>query len=107
MSIPEPIDYIGERTEAAFVAYLNEKCGTQRAVGGSLNDQAGRVPEFDSLASKFFDATGDARQAILKDAEVLAKTIGPLAKHYVKVMEKVVNGSEAYLENETNRYALT
>ena len=35
----EPEDYEGERTEAEMVAYLNEKCGTNRAVGGGLNDQ--------------------------------------------------------------------
>ncbi|CAL1698925.1 unnamed protein product [Somion occarium] len=101
----EPLDYDGERTEAAFVEFLNEKCGTQRAAGGGLSGQAGRLPEFDSLASKFFDATGEARQLILKDAESLASTVGPVAKHYVKVMEKVVNGSEAYIEKETKRLA--
>lgn len=35
----EPEDYDGGRTEADIVAYLNEKCGTQRAVGGGLNDE--------------------------------------------------------------------
>ena len=35
----EPEDYEGARTEDGIVAYLNEKCGTQRAVGGGLNDQ--------------------------------------------------------------------
>jgi protein disulfide-isomerase A6 len=34
-----PEDYTGARTEAAFVEYLNEKCGTQRAVGGGLSDE--------------------------------------------------------------------
>ena len=32
-------DYEGDRREADIVAYLNEKCGTNRAVGGGLNDQ--------------------------------------------------------------------
>jgi thiol-disulfide isomerase/thioredoxin len=35
----EPIDYEGGRQEADFVEFLNEKCGTYRAVGGGLNDQ--------------------------------------------------------------------
>lgn len=35
----EPEDYDGGRTEADIVAYLNEKCGTQRAVGGGLNEE--------------------------------------------------------------------
>jgi protein disulfide-isomerase A6 len=34
-----PEDFTGARSEAAFVEYLNEKCGTQRSVGGGLNDE--------------------------------------------------------------------
>jgi protein disulfide-isomerase A6 len=37
----EPIEYQGGRSEADFVAFLNEKCGTYRAIGGGLNDQVG------------------------------------------------------------------
>jgi protein disulfide-isomerase A6 len=35
----KPLDYEGGRDEAGFVKFLNEKCGTQRAVGGGLNDK--------------------------------------------------------------------
>jgi hypothetical protein len=35
----EPVAYEGGRQEADFVQFLNEKCGTHRAVGGGLNDQ--------------------------------------------------------------------
>jgi len=35
----EPESYEGGRSEEAFVSFLNEKCGTHRAVGGGLNDQ--------------------------------------------------------------------
>ena len=35
----EPEDYDGDRSEEAFVSFLNEKCGTKRAVGGGLNDE--------------------------------------------------------------------
>lgn len=31
-------DYKGGRSEADFVAFLNERCGTSRSVGGGLND---------------------------------------------------------------------
>ncbi len=37
----EPIAYQGGREEADFVEFLNEKCGTHRAVGGGLNGQVG------------------------------------------------------------------
>ncbi|KAH9937970.1 protein disulfide isomerase [Amylocystis lapponica] len=101
----EPVEYDGARSEAAFVEFLNNHCGTQRAVGGGLTDLAGRLPEFDTLASQFYAATGAARDAIYKDATTLAESVGPAAKHYVRVMEKVVNNSEAYVEKETKRLA--
>ncbi|KAH9923470.1 protein disulfide isomerase [Epithele typhae] len=101
----EPVDYDGARTEEAFVEYLNEMCGTHRSVGGLLNDKAGRVAELDALARKFFAEAADARQAIFKEAGELAAAIGSGAKQYLRVMEKVVNGSEEYLEKETNRLA--
>jgi protein disulfide-isomerase A6 len=82
---------------------LNEQCGTQRAVGGGLTNLAGRLPELDALASKFFVATGDARNAIYKEALSLAVAAGVTGKHYLKVMEKVVNGTEAYFEKEAKR----
>ncbi|KAF7330578.1 Disulfide isomerase [Mycena venus] len=100
----EAQDYEGGRDEAAFVTFLNEKCGTQRAVGGGLTDKAGRLAEFDALASKFFAAAADVRSTLLKDAVALAETAGLVSKHYVRVMEKLVNGTEGYLEKEAKRY---
>ncbi|KAF5382219.1 hypothetical protein D9615_004360 [Tricholomella constricta] len=101
----EPINYEGGRSEADFVAFLNEKCGTQRAVGGGLTDQAGRLPNFDTLAKKFFMAGAEARGKILKEATALAADTGAASKHYVRVMEKVLNGSEAYVRKEATRLA--
>jgi len=101
----DPIEYEGGRQEADFVQFLNEKCGTHRAVGGGLNDEAGRHPEFDKLASKFFTATGTARDAIYKEASVLAAEVGPAAAHYLRVMEKVVSGKQDYLTKESKRLA--
>jgi len=37
----KPEDYEGGRTEADFTSFLNEKCGTQRAIGGGLTDKVG------------------------------------------------------------------
>ena len=31
--------YEGGRSEQAFVTFLNERCGAQRAIGGGLNDE--------------------------------------------------------------------
>jgi len=101
----EPVDYEGGRSEADFVAFLNEKCGTQRAVGGGLTDQAGRLSEFDTLANRFFTARNEARDKIFKEAAALSASAGATAKHYLRVMEKVVNGSEVYVQKEATRLA--
>jgi len=99
----EPETYDGGRSEAEFVSFLNEKCGTHRAVGGGLTDEAGRIAEFDALASKFFVAAGDARDSIYKEASSLAASAGLASKHYIRVMEKLVNGTEGYIEKEAKR----
>ena len=49
------------------------------------------------------DAEAAARQAIFEEASTLAKELGAGAKHYLRVMEKVVNGSEEYLQKESTR----
>jgi len=99
----KPEDYEGGRTEADIVAYLNEKCGTQRAVGGGLNDKAGRVPTLDNLAHKFFTASAAARNSLHKEALDIAATAGVVSKHYLRVMEKVINGTAEYVEKESKR----
>jgi protein disulfide-isomerase A6 len=43
----EPLAYEGGRGEADFVDYLNEKCGTHRAVGGGLTDEVRGRPLVD------------------------------------------------------------
>jgi len=66
--------------------------------------KAGRLAEFDSLANKFFVASGKTRDSIYKEALTLAKEAGAASKHYVHVMGKLVNGTESYLEKESKRY---
>ncbi|KAF9238493.1 protein disulfide isomerase [Melanogaster broomeanus] len=98
-------DYEGARTEQAFVTFLNERCGTHRAVGGGLNDEAGRLAELDSVVQKFLAATGDARDAIYQEAKVLSDTLGAASNHYLRVMDKIVSSSEAYIDKESKRLA--
>ncbi|KAG6332449.1 hypothetical protein ID866_6641 [Astraeus odoratus] len=97
--------YEGPRTEQAFVEFLNRKCGTHRAVGGGLDDKAGRLAELDTLAQRFVAATAGARDEIYKEAVALSEGVGSASKHYLRVMEKVVNDSEAYIEKESKRLA--
>ncbi|KAH0833320.1 thioredoxin-like protein [Lanmaoa asiatica] len=97
--------YEGGRSEQAFVTFLNERCGAHRAVGGGLNDEAGRLAELDLVAQKFLAAAGDARNAIFKEAKALSESLGATSSHYLRVMEKIVNTSEAYIEKESQRLA--
>ncbi|KAI9566788.1 thioredoxin-like protein [Boletus coccyginus] len=97
--------YEGGRSEEAFVTFLNERCGTHRAVGGGLNDEAGRLAELDSAAQKFLAAAGGTRDAIYNEAKALSESLGAASNHYLRVMEKIVSTSEAYVEKESQRLA--
>jgi protein disulfide-isomerase A6 len=99
----EPEDYDGARTEEGLVAYLNKKCGTHRAVGGGVNDQAGRHVELDTLAQTFYTASSSARESLYSEALEIVTTAGSAAKYYVRVMEKIINGSAGYIEKESKR----
>ncbi|KAI0090087.1 protein disulfide isomerase [Irpex rosettiformis] len=101
----EPEDYDEARTEEAFVSFLNSRCGTHRSAGGLLDDTAGRHPEFDSLASRFIVAASDGRSKLVEDAKLFARATGDKYQYYLKVMDKVVNGSEQWVEKEANRLA--
>lgn len=103
MNAETPEDYDDPRTEEAFVEYLNKRCGTHRSVGGLLDESAGRHPEFDSLASRFIVAAADVRDKLYKDAELFSRATGPKFNYYLKVMEKLLNGTEGWVEKETNR----
>ncbi|XP_006459384.1 hypothetical protein AGABI2DRAFT_191372 [Agaricus bisporus var. bisporus H97] len=97
------IAYEGGRSEADLVKYLNEKCNTQRQVGGGLNEKAGRLPAFDALAHKFYAAAANSRQTILNEARTLAKIATHGVDHYLKVMEKVVANGDGYVAKEMKR----
>lgn len=53
---------------------------------------------------KFFEAAADSRQTILDEAQKLAKKAGSTSQQYLRIMKKVADDSEAYLEKETTRY---
>ncbi|KAF5341709.1 hypothetical protein D9611_001837 [Ephemerocybe angulata] len=98
-----PQEYTGGRSDIDLVKYLNEKTGSSRAVGGGLDTKAGRLAELDVLAQKFFTASKDARAEILKEASTVAAKAGATAKHYIRAMEKLVAGTEGYIEKESKR----
>jgi protein disulfide-isomerase A6 len=61
------------------------------------------VEKLDELAVQFFMAAQEARGKIYEEAAAVADGVGSHAQHYLKVMQKVVNGSEEYFEKEGNR----
>jgi len=108
----EPQPYMGGRSEADLIALFNEKCGTHRAPGGGLNDKAGRIVDFDSLATQFVNAVDSERHAVItrtedlvKDAKFVGEKAAAYAKHYLSVMEKVKAKSIDYIEKEHARLA--
>jgi protein disulfide-isomerase A6 len=98
-------EYNGGRSEQDFIDFLNEKCGTNRVAGGGINDQAGRVDEFDALAEKFMSDVA-ARESI--QSEMVSAVEGnPEEKkagdYYVKVMKKITDKGDGYVQTEIDR----
>jgi protein disulfide-isomerase A6 len=96
-------DYQKGRSEADFVEFLNERCTTFRAVGGGLNEDAGRWPILDELAQKILVAEGSARQKIHDEAAQLVEPIGEMSDYYLKVMKKIIAGSSDWIAKESKR----
>ncbi|KAF9364385.1 hypothetical protein BGX34_001699 [Mortierella sp. NVP85] len=85
-------DYNSGRSEEDFVDFINKKAGTQRAVGGLLNAEAGRIPELDELAQKFAKATTQDEKKSISDKGIeLAGSLtgsNTSAKFYSRFFEK-------------------
>ena len=102
-----PIPYEGGRSEADFVQFLNEHCGTNRAVGGGLNDLAGLVPQLESHVLEFFAVAEDKKQDIIASvkAEVskLKKDAEKAGSWYIRALEKALKDGETWVEKEHKR----
>ena len=61
------------------------------------------MPTLDNLAHKFFTASAAARNSLHKEALDIAATAGVASKHYLRVMEKVINSTAEYVEKESKR----
>ena len=100
-----PEDYSGGRSEEALVAFLNEKAGTHRAVGGGVDATAGTVEALDTIVAKILSGTGlteaatEAKKAVegLKD-QAQAK----YAEYYLRVFEKLSKNKD-YVTKELSR----
>ena len=90
-------EYTGGKTEQDFIEYLNEKCGTNRVVGGGLNDKAGRVEKFDELARTFMTdvaARGTTIAKVEKALETADAESMKAAQYYLKIMNDIMAAKE-------------
>jgi len=98
-------EYDGGRSEEDFIEFLNKKCGTNRVSGGGIDEQAGRFDIFDAIVETFM-ADIDAREKAMADIEKTSKSRPDHKKagdYYVKVMKKIMDKGEGYIETEISR----
>jgi protein disulfide-isomerase A6 len=89
-----------------LVAFINEKSGTHRLVGGSLDTKAGTIDAIDAILSKYVTSGG------LSDLEKVSSEVADAAKglkdkyaeYYVKALKKVGANPE-YAQKEQTRLA--
>ncbi|KAK3652034.1 hypothetical protein LTR17_009809 [Elasticomyces elasticus] len=95
----EAVPYTGGRSEADLVSFMNEKAGTHRSVGGTLDALAGTIPSLDDMA-KTLKSGGDA--AYQKFAEAAGAVSDKYAEYYGKVAKKSSENA-GYVEKELSR----
>ncbi|KAF3770798.1 hypothetical protein M406DRAFT_320512 [Cryphonectria parasitica EP155] len=98
--------YNGGRSEKDFVAFLNEKAGTHRAVGGGLDATAGLIDALNVVVDKFSAGQAvlaDAAAEVSKEAAVLKEGAqAKYAEYYVKVFDKLSKNDD-YASKELAR----
>lgn len=98
----EPEPYEGGRTEAALVEFLNAKTGTQRAVGGGLNERAGRVPALDVQLRKLVRGDATSVQSVLQTFETAVVDESADTAYYARALKKLA-AADDYVEKELVR----
>ncbi|ROW15945.1 hypothetical protein VPNG_02440 [Cytospora leucostoma] len=102
----EPEGYAGGRGEKDFIAFLNEKAGTHRAVGGSLDAYAGTIETLNTIVDSFTSAATpltDALAQAQKEAEGLKEQAQyKYAEYYVRVFDKLSKNDD-YVSKELAR----
>lgn len=98
--------YNGGRSEADLVAFLNDKVGTHRVVGGGLDATAGTIDVMNHIAMKFA-AGGEALSSLAEEAKKAAAGLSKdaqykWAEYYVRVFEKL-SKSDNYVAKELSR----
>jgi len=94
-------DYSGGRGAEDFITFLNQKCGLNRVNGGGMDDSAGRFPELDTLAAQFMGSAD--RAAVMAETVKASETMSKDAQFYHKIMKKVIEKGDDFIEKETSR----
>lgn len=100
-------EYSSGRSEQDFIDYLNDKCGTKRVSGGGIDDSAGRIDAYDTIAKQFMTSKAEREtllasmtESVEGETEEEYKTSG---KYYIKVMNKVLEKGDEYPKKEMER----
>ena len=96
-------DYNGGRTPEDFVAFINERAGISRQVGGGFPESAGRVAAFSELVKRFVKADTSEKSAILTEALGLEESSSAHGKNYIAAFKKIVEGKVDYVKSEIAR----
>lgn len=95
----EAIPYTGGRTQDALIAFMNEKAGTHRTIGGGLDALAGTIPSLDTLVATLKSGGETAYSELATAAAAVGNTY---AEYYAKVAKKAEQNSE-YVTKELKR----
>lgn len=101
-----PVDYTGGRTEEDFISFLNEQCGTGRAVGGGIVEGFGTIKDLENLFEQYLKADKEATKAAISTLKTTVKELelnDKYAKYYGKVVDKIETKGIDYVTKELSR----
>ncbi|KAF5952148.1 hypothetical protein HYC85_010092 [Camellia sinensis] len=100
-------DYEGGQDLDDFVAFINNKCGTNRDAKGKLTAKAGIVETLDTLVKEFVSAGNDEKKAVYgRMEEEIKKLEGSAARYgniYLKAAKSCTEKGGDYAKNEIKR----
>lgn len=99
-----PINYQSGRDLGSLVNWVNEVSGTSRSSDGSLLPSFGRIKEIDEQIVELFEQEPSVMNELASD--IIAKIRDQTdenSKYYKKLLNKIVNGEEAFFEMEIAR----
>jgi len=96
-------EYEGGRELQDLIDWINKHAKTSRTASGTLNENAGRIEEFDKIAAQYILATD--RPSLVKAAETVQVPSGLdfSAKVYLKTMKSIDEKGKEFLSKEIDR----